>query len=276
MARQARTRTREPLPPPLPPETRTVGQLVAESVNFYRHNFFQSLPLGLSVAALEQFAVAFGHRHVNPRGHPPAEGIHDPQALLGGGLLTTMLVGGLLLTLSYIAATVLVSGVRPDARRTFTAYAAGVLVFLPVPILVGLFVLPAVAWLGFVGLVVPVAIIEGSGIRASFSRATRLARTDYVHAVGGLATLVIVFYVTHLVLFFLLRSGGESTARIAAFLADLVLSPFLFIGSALLYYDQAARAAVKSGSRPTRRRDAHVRDADHADRAGGADAQVQP
>ena len=42
----------QPLPPPLPPEERSVGQLVAETIRFYQHHFFQTLALGLSVAAL--------------------------------------------------------------------------------------------------------------------------------------------------------------------------------------------------------------------------------
>jgi hypothetical protein len=36
----------------------------------------------------------------------------------------------------------------------------------------------------------------------------------------------------------------------AAFLADLVLSPLIFIGSALLYLDQKARFARKESSEP--------------------------
>ena len=42
------------LPPPLPPETRTVGQLIAETIRFYQGNFWAVLPLGLSLAAVEQ------------------------------------------------------------------------------------------------------------------------------------------------------------------------------------------------------------------------------
>jgi hypothetical protein len=42
-----------------------------------------------------------------------------------------------------------------------------------------------------------------------------------------------------------LRSGGESTERAAALLADLVLSPMLFVGSAILYLDQAARLRAR-------------------------------
>jgi hypothetical protein len=247
MARKGRRQPRpqEPLPPPLPPRSRTVGQLVAETVRFYRHHFFRVLPLGLSVAALTQLTVEFGHRHVRTRGHPPAEAFDDPQSLLGGGIETTIILGALLLTVSYLAAIVLVTGARPDSRRLLTGYAAGVLVFLPTPILAQLLILPAVVYLAFVGWVVPVAVVEGLGFRESFRRALKLARADYVHAAGGLATLVIVFYVTRLMLALLLRSGGESTERVAAGLSDVILSPMLFVGSALLYLDQAARLEVK-------------------------------
>lgn len=240
MARTAR-RAPEPLPPPLPPEKRTVGQLVAETIGFYGRHFFQVLPLGLSVAALTQLTVAFGHRHVRTRGHPPPQAFHDPTSVLGGGIETTIVLGALLLTASYIAAIVLVTGARPDRRQILTAYAAGVLVFLPTPLLAQLLVLPAVAYLAVVGWAVPAAVVEGLGFRDSLRRAVRLARVDYVHAVGGLATLVILFYLTRLMLALLLRSGGESTERVAAGLSDLVLSPLIFVGSAILYIDQAAR-----------------------------------
>ena len=36
-----------PLPPPLPPETRTVGQLVAETIRLYGSRFLPVLALGL-------------------------------------------------------------------------------------------------------------------------------------------------------------------------------------------------------------------------------------
>ena len=37
----------------------------------------------------------------------------------------------------------------------------------------------------------------------------------------------------------------RSTERSAALLADLVLSPMLFVGAAILYLDQAARVRVE-------------------------------
>jgi hypothetical protein len=240
----------EPLPPPLPPEERSVGQLVAETIRFYQQHFFQALPLGLSVAALTQLTVAFGHRRVEPRGHPPPRGFHEPTSILGGGIEVTILLGALLLTASYIVAIVLVTRERPAGRALAVAYGLGVLVFLPVPLLAQLLVLPAVAYLALVGWVVPAALVEGTGFVESFRRSYRLARVDFVHAVGGLATLVIVFYVVRLMLALLLRSGGEATERAAALLADLVLSPMLFLGAVLLYLDQAARVRVKSRRGP--------------------------
>jgi hypothetical protein len=254
MARSGQTKTAprrpEPRPEPLPPERRTIGQLVAETIRFYQEHFFQSLPLGISVAALTQLTFAFGHRHTEPRGHPPPRWFHESKSILGGGLETTILLGSLLLTVSYIAGIILVTGARPDRRRLVTAYGLGVLVFLPAPLLasvLGLLALPALAYLALLGWAVPAALVEGTGFRQSFRRSVQLARADYVHALGGLATLVIVFYVVRLMLALLLRGGSEITERSAAACADLVLSPTLFIGSALLYLDQAAR--LRSGPR---------------------------
>jgi hypothetical protein len=217
------------LPPPLPPETRTVGQLVAESIRLYGRRFWLALPLGASVAVLEQALLEFGN---------------EVRFLL----LAT--VGGVLLSASYAGASALAADTRLTKRSALVAIAAGAVVFVPFPFLVLGFILPGLAWLAFVGLVVPVAVIERLGFRATFGRATDLARADYVHALGSLATLVILYVLTRLVLVLLLRDTGDQTERIAIFLADLVISPLLFLGAALLYFDQAAR--VRS-AKPRRR-----------------------
>jgi hypothetical protein len=218
-----------PLPPPLPPETRTVGQLVAESIRLYGRRFWLALPLGASVAVLEQGLLEFGNevRFV---------------------LLAT--VGGVLLSASYAGASALAADTRLTRHSAVVAIAAGTVVFLPFPFLVLGFILPGLAWLAFLGLVVPIAVIERAGFRAVFGRAIDLARADYVHALGSLATLVILYVLTRLVLVLLLRGSGDQTERIAIFLADLVISPMLFLGAALLYFDQAAR--VRS-AKPRRR-----------------------
>ena len=217
-----------PLPPPLPPETRTVGQLVAESIRLYGRRFWLALPLGASVALLEQVLIEFGNEV---------------------RLVLLATVGGVLLSASYTAASALASETRLTRSSILVAVSAGAAAFLPFPFLVLGFVLPGLAWLAFVGLVVPAAAIERLGFRAAFRRAIELARADYVHALGSLATLVILYVITRLVLVLLLRGSGDQTERVAIFLADLVISPLLFLGAALLYFDQAARVPGRRGSR---------------------------
>jgi hypothetical protein len=68
-----------------------------------------------------------------------------------------------------------------------------------------------------------------------------LGRADPVHAVAGLATLSLVFGLSRYALLVLIHTQGNQTQDVAAVLADLVLSPLLYVGSALLYLDQAAR-----------------------------------
>ena len=224
-----------PLPPPLPPETRTVGQLVAETVRLYGQRFWRALPLGLSVAAIDQLLFNLSR---------------------GQWFVFMVTVGAFLLTLAYVGAAALAAPGRLTPRSGATALVAGMVAFLPFPFLVVIFLLPGFAWLALVGLVVPVAVVEGTDLRGSFRRALQLARTDYVHALGSLATLAITYFLTRLVLVLLLRGSGDQTARIAVFLGDLVISPILFLGAALLYFDQAARAqetrgrGAREGARP--------------------------
>ena len=212
------------LPAPLPPETRTVGQLVAESVRFYSRRFWPSLATGVGPALL---AI----------GAAPLNGFARIVFAVGAG--------SVLATASYVWASAIVAE-TPPRRALAIAFAGGLLAFLPVPFLATAFVLPAVLWLALVGLVVPVAVLEQLPLRAAFRRAVELARADYVHAAGSLATLAIVVFLCQSVLFFLLRGAGAAAVAVAAFLANLVVSPLLFVGGALLYFDQAARVRSKA------------------------------
>ena len=142
---------------------------------------------------------------------------------------------------------------------------------LPVPAAV--FVLPGLALAALFGLAVPVALVEGLGVRRAL-RGHRLARADYVHVLGGMATLALVVLLTQAVLFFVLREFAENTRVVAATLASLVSRRCSSSGAALLYVDQEARL----GSCRDRReeRDADVPDAHDADREGGPDAPREP
>ena len=236
------------LPPPLPPESRTVGQLIAETIRFYQHHFWAALPLGLSLAAVEQ--VTAGQST-------------SVQTLV-------LAAAAPLMTASFVRGCSLVG----EAAWSWTAFALGVLIFLPVPFLMLMYSLPAVAWLAFVGLAVPAAVVERLGFRDALVRGRRLGAADYVHALGGLAAITIVFALTKFVLAILLKNQADVTVRTALFLADLVLSPMLFLGGALLYVDQAAR--VDSRHRPGRKRDADLHPSVDAVDAGRADTAVEP
>lgn len=236
----------------LSPADRTIGQLVAETIRLYGRRFFPSLALGAVVAAFNQLAIGQ---------------VTEVQAAL-------LVVAAPLFTLAYIGACALAAGIRPSGRAFLTSFVVGVIVFLPVGVIVWIFVLPALAWLAFAGLSVPAALLERRGLREALLRSSRLAGADYVHALGALATLVILYFISRSALLLLLHGQADTTLRTGAFLADLVLSPLLFLGSALLYFDQKAR--LESGSPRRRRRDARLHHADDIDRAGRPDAEVEP
>jgi hypothetical protein len=211
-----------PLPPPLPPAERTVGQLVAESMRLYGRRFWPSLALGIPPSILNLLVRTL-----------------DNDVLI----FVVPLAGGVLLSASYLGAVALAAD-RPVS--VWQPLLAGLLVFLPFPVLAGrFFILPGLAWLAAFGLVVPVLALERVGFRFAFLRAYKLARADFVHALGSLATLAILVVVTQSGLFFLLRGTSDQTLAIASFVASLVVSPLLFLGAALLYFDQEARDNAK-------------------------------
>jgi hypothetical protein len=86
---------------------------------------------------------------------------------------------------------------------------------------------------------------------AALRRTIELGRADYIHAAGSFATLAILFELTRWTLGLLLSSQADATVRVALFLADLVLSPLLFLGAAIVYVDLAARVGL---TREERRR----------------------
>ncbi len=229
MARSRYPKQQGPLPPALPPETRPVGQLVAETIRLYGARFLPVLALGLSIAALDEISLG--------------RGANAQTVVLW---LFTPLV-----TASYVGACALVAEDRPPRRAILVGFAVGIVVWLPVPLLFRFVILPALAWLALVGLAVPAAVIEQRRFVDSLRRGLELARADFVHAFGSLATLAIVYFLSRTVLLFLLRTQGDTAIRTAGFLADLVLSPLLFLGAAMLFVDQAARVRSSRASTST-------------------------
>jgi hypothetical protein len=206
----------ESRPAALPPAERTVGQLVAETIRLYGDHFWLGLLLGIpflliDVVSLDRSVIV--------------------QTVVAWAL-------GPLVCAAYVRACMLVTG----AFWSWRALAIALIVYIPFPVLLRIYVLPGVVWFALVGLAVP-AYLDGKadGIRAALSRGLELGRADVVHAIGGLATLCIVYGVSRGALLILLHTQGDQAQKIAIALSDVVLSPILYIGGALLYVDQTAR-----------------------------------
>jgi hypothetical protein len=209
----------EPRPAALPPAERTIGQLVAESIRFYGDHFWQVLPLGLVLGALDTASL---HHTVRV------------QTLILWAFAPVF-------SAAYVRAASLVQ----EKPWSWSAFGAALLVFVPFPVLVRLYLLPGLVWLALFGLSVPAAVSEGLGVRSALRRGWQLARADLVHAIAGLVTLALVYFVTRYALLVLIHGFGDQSQTAAGILADLVLSPLLFVGGALLYVDQAARVEVE-------------------------------
>jgi hypothetical protein len=223
----------EPRPPALPPERQTVGQLVAETIRLYGSRFFPALLLGVPLAVADLIALDL------------------PTA----GRVLVLVVAAPVFSATYAAACTMAYATRPTARAWVVAIIAGTIAFLPAAVFFPWFALVSVAWLAMAGHVVPAAIKEGAGFVTVFRRSLEVARADFVHAVGGLAALVLVFGLTRLLLGLLLREQADNTIRASVALADVVLSPILFLGGALLYLNLAARVGLEREGRGRGRRE---------------------
>jgi hypothetical protein len=194
--------------------------LVAEALRLYGRRFWAALALGAGPLVVAITVNALPGRT---------------------GLIFLATGGALVVTVCYVVATLLAGEASPTRASILTAVVIGVLVFAPVPFLTVSFVFPGLIWLAFFGLAVPVALNEQRGLRQSLRRSIVLARADFVHALGSLAALAIVGFISAITLAFLLGQFGEQSRTLAALIPVVFVSPLLFLGSALLYFDQEAR-----------------------------------
>lgn len=221
------------MPPPLPPVSRTVGQVIAEAIKLYQAHFFAALGLGLPVAVVDQVIAS--------------ESVVERVALLAAA--------SPVFSLAFATASAIRQGDRPPARTWAIAVLVGVVTFLPAAFFFGWFVIAAILWLGLAGHAVPAVMAERIGVLAALRRTVELGRADYVHAAGSFAALALLFGLTRLALGLLLQNQADTAVRVAIFLADLVTSPMLFLGAAIVYVDLVARVGV---SRDQRRKLRHA------------------
>jgi hypothetical protein len=203
-----------------------MGQVIAETIRADGAHFWRALPLGLPLAITDQVNIRHGSHF--------------------------QVVVYLAATPLFAAAFVLACSLFHGKRPTWTAFWVAVLVWLPFPVLRWAYLLPGLAWLALMGMSVPAALVEGLSVRSALARGRTLGAADYWHAFGSLAALVVVVGLAGQTLAALLHSQSNTGQRVAVFGSDLVLSPLLYLGGALLYLDQAARVG-----RP--RRPGHVR-----------------
>jgi hypothetical protein len=205
----------EPRPAALPPAERTVGQVVAEAIHAYGDHFWQVLPLGAVVVGVD------------------AAGLHR-------GLAAQTLILWAFAPL-FAAAYVRAATVVRNEPWAWPAFWAALVVFLPFPILLRLYLLPGIVWFALFGLAVPAAVAERLGVWDALRRGWQLARADRLHAIAGLVTLGLVYFVSRYALLVFIHGFGGQGQTGAAMLADLVLAPLVFVGAVLLYEDQRAR-----------------------------------
>jgi len=203
--------------------------VVAQGIELYQRNFWRALLLGLPVAVVDQLVT----------------GLSIPEKS------AALVAASPFFSLAYAGACAIRQNERPPLRVWLSAVALGVLTFLPAALLFPWFAIVSVLWLGLAGHAVPVVMAERPAPVAALRRTIVLGRADYIHAAGSFATLAILFAITRYTLGLLLASQADAAVRVAIFLADLVMSPLLFLGASIVYVDLVARVGL---SREERRR----------------------
>lgn len=215
----------------------SLGELLSEAVRIYTQRPWAALGVGLATGGAYLLAAL------------------TPD-------LVDVLVIALAFTASYGAAARLVAGeafAEAWAQVGLRALVLLVLTFVvAVPAVIALtylFLLVVGAlWLALMGFSVPVAMIEhDSEVKNSFDRigysllrSIRLARAEYLHALGVIAALIMIYLVLGIGLGVALVGFADNGRLIAVALVQVVLAPFFFIGLSVHYFEQRARAAVSS------------------------------
>lgn len=217
-----------------------LGELLAETVRLYGERFWAALGIGAVVAGTFLVAIL---------AHWAIQMVVVPASFAACFAAASRLASGD--PFSEAWAQVAVRAIELVALAGVVALPL-VLGFLELSYL---FLLPAAAWLGFTSFSIPVVMLEReAGLHGAFGRiayaldrAMTLARVEYLHAVGVAAALMVATLLCGFVLAIALAGFAENGGVAAAALAQLVLGPFFFLGLAILYFEQKARAV---SSRP--------------------------
>jgi hypothetical protein len=210
-----------------------LGELLAETAHVYANRLWAALGLGGFLAGMIALASI----------------VPD---------LANLLVVALAFTGCYAAASRVVSG--DHLREAFAQVALRLPVLLVLTVVVSvplalalsdiLVLLFGVAWLALMGFSIPVAMLERGDDGESWfrrlgytvTRSVNLARVEYLHAVGVAAALAILYVFVGSLLASALVGFADDSGFLAFLLVQVVLAPFFFLGLAVLYFEQKARA----------------------------------
>ena len=243
----------------------SVGEVLAETTRLYGDRMRAALVVGVFMLAA----------YVAATKAPP---------LLGIAVLLVAQAAAFAVCTRIVAGDQLDEAAAQAVLRAPVLLVLAVVVFVPF-IVIGQFLfllIFAAAWLALAAFAIPVAMLEPSpgGALSRLSRPLQrtltLARVDYAHAVGVVATMVLAYVVFGLLLGRALESFAGVSQLSARALVQLVLAPFFFLGLAVLYFDQTARAVSSRRQREGGASDADVRDPVEPERAGAPDASREP
>jgi hypothetical protein len=209
-----------------------LGEVIAETIRIYGERLWAAFGLGVVVAAV---FVLSGY---------------IPVAL-------AIVLLAVVFTASWAAATRLATGDAfvdawvEVARSTPALVVFTLVASVPFALAVSqaILIIFAVAWLTLVGFSIPVAVAERSDEGSTFGRiafglhrSIELARAEYFHAAGVIAALVVAYVVVGFLLAAALAGFADNSRLVAVTLVQVVLAPFFFLGLAVLYFEQRARA----------------------------------
>lgn len=125
------------------------------------------------------------------------------------------------------------------------------LIFIPI----------AVIWLAVFSYTIPASLLEPRGAdraqpilsRAAWviRRSAYLARTDFGHSLSVVVVLMLLYLFVGVLFAGLLASFGDNSQSAAIAIVQVILAPLFFLGLAVLYFSQRARA--DTGDRPLSR-----------------------
>lgn len=210
-----------------------LGDIFAETVRLYGERIWAVVGIGAFLAGALLAAEAIGH------------------------VIAFVVIVSLAFTAAYAVATRVAAGDPAAEAWAQVGVRLPVLLVLTlvvsVPFVLGrvdpLLLVFSVAWLAFVGLSIPVAMTERSPEAEAWyqrigfvvSRATALARSEYLHVLGVMTAFVLVFLLLGPVLAVLLAGFADNGGIAAGLIANGVIGPFFFLGLSLLYFEQRAR-----------------------------------